>query len=277
MLKAVQLSGSGSNYLLWTHIDPLGMSEAGDAKPTYDPLGNLIPWQPRPGGPPPNAYPPSAASYGGLGAGFGTSQSVACTSDRMPVNCDTALRQLNNGSASIDSIISNQLPPNFFATLGIALVTDVSTTRTRTEPPKPGRPLAPPKLWPQGPREHGPDPGPGGDGEGGPGPTYTDITTISYRLVSTGGDPQNTTNTKTDCQRFTDMVQDIANRNGNVRDFLDEMARTFTGADNSSISEMNAHANRGLRGLPGRVDFGPSNGPNGGFKEQFRDPSNQAR
>jgi len=73
------------------------------------------------------------------------------------------------------------------------------------------------------------------------------------------------------------MVQDIANRNASVRDFLDEMARTFTGADNSSIGEMNEHANRGMRGLPGRIEFGPANGPNAGFKEQFRDPSNQAR
>jgi RHS repeat-associated protein len=92
------------------------------------------------------------------------------------------------------------------------------------------------------------------------------------------GGPQNATPaTPTDCQRFVSLVQGIANSASSVEDFLNTLARTFTGADNSSINEMQAHANRSLRGLPGRVEFGPSNGANGGFKQDFRDPSNQAR
>jgi hypothetical protein len=66
------------------------------------------------------------------------------------------------------------------------------------------------------------------------------------------------------------MVESIAREAKGVEDFFDRMARTFTAADNSSIGEMRAKANRGLPA--GRPTFGSS-----GFKQQFRDDSNQVR
>jgi hypothetical protein len=80
-----------------------------------------------------------------------------------------------------------------------------------------------------------------------------------------------------DCHRFANLVQGLADAANSVDDFLDALARTFTGADNSSTSEMSRNAGRDITNLPGRQVFGPSNGPNGGFKPQFRDASNQAR
>jgi YD repeat-containing protein len=191
MLTAVQLSISGSNWITWTHVDPLGLSEAGDTKPVYDALGNYVPWQHVPSGPPPNAYPPSSPNFGGLGSGFGSTQSVSCADQGMPINCNTAMRLISNGSATIDSIISNQQSANFFASMGMAFVIEVNTTRTKASSSRPGRPPTPPHLWPKGTRTREPDPGPGGDGEGGSGPTYNDVTTVSYRLVSLGGVQQN--------------------------------------------------------------------------------------
>jgi len=35
-LTAVQFSNSGYNSITWTHVDPLGLSEAGDTKPVFD-------------------------------------------------------------------------------------------------------------------------------------------------------------------------------------------------------------------------------------------------
>jgi YD repeat-containing protein len=194
-LTATQDTSSGFSVVSWSHADPLGMSEAGDTKPVYDPLGNYIPWQHVPSGAPPNAYPPFSPNFGGLGGAFGTSQSVACTDAGSPINCTTAMRSVNNGSATIGSIISSQNPMNFFAGLGMVLVPDVSTSRIRTSSPKPGRPRVPPRLWPAGTRQRTADPGPGGDKEGGPGPIYTEVTTISYRLVSLTT-PQNPTPTQ---------------------------------------------------------------------------------
>ena len=98
LLMAVQFSGSGFNSVSWTHIDPLRMSEAGDTKPVYDPLGNYIPWQHVPGAPP-NAYPPIAASYGGLGPSFGYSINSSCILDGIPTDCSLAMNMLGHGSA----------------------------------------------------------------------------------------------------------------------------------------------------------------------------------
>ena len=97
-LIAVQNSGAYP-ALRWTHIDPLGLSEAGDTKPVYDPLGNYIPWQHAPTYPPPNAYPPIAASYGGLGPSFGYAINSSCVLDGIPTDCSLALNNLAHGSA----------------------------------------------------------------------------------------------------------------------------------------------------------------------------------
>ena len=79
-----------------------------------------------------------------------------------------------------------------------------------------------------------------------------------------------TQDTRTDCQRFSDMVQEIANRSQNAEGFMNEMARTFTAANDSTIAEMsNTYANA----LPaGRPTFGDS-----GFDPRYQDGSNQAR
>jgi hypothetical protein len=99
-LTAVQYSFGGTNSLTWTHIDPLGMSEAGDTKPAYDPLGNLVAWQHAPSGPPPNAYPPSAASYGGLGSLFGSAQDKSCVFNGRPIACSDLSHQIDIGNVS---------------------------------------------------------------------------------------------------------------------------------------------------------------------------------
>ena len=44
LLTVVQNGGPYGSSVRWTHIDPLGLSEAGDTKAVYDPMGNYIPW-----------------------------------------------------------------------------------------------------------------------------------------------------------------------------------------------------------------------------------------
>jgi RHS repeat-associated protein len=86
------------------------------------------------------------------------------------------------------------------------------------------------------------------------------------------GAPQDTVPRQeiSDCVKFADMVQTIANEVKSVAEFLDRMASTFTAANNSSFTQMRITANNPLP--PGRPVFGSS-----GFKEKFRDPSNQVR
>lgn len=96
--------------------------------------------------------------------------------------------------------------------------------------------------------------GGGGGGRGGQAPAQT----------PTPPPPQ------TDCERFADMVANIAAQATGSENFFDRMASTFTAANNSSISEMNRTQALGLPA--GRPRFGDS-----GFKSQFRDGSNQVR
>lgn len=83
--------------------------------------------------------------------------------------------------------------------------------------------------------------------------------------------PQNPTATPTptpdDCHRLAEMTQDIANKAANPDLFLDEFARTFTAANDSSIREMERTQN-----MAPRNRFGHS-----GFKSDFQDGSNQVR
>ena len=99
LLTAVQNVNSFGSSVRWTHVDPLGLSEAGDTKSVFDPTGNYIVWQHAPVGPPPNAYPPSAASFGGLGPSFGYAINSACILDGIPTDCSIALNMVENGSA----------------------------------------------------------------------------------------------------------------------------------------------------------------------------------
>ena len=99
LLTAVQNVSSYGSSVRWTHIDPLGLSEAGDTKAVFDPMGNYIVWQHAPTGPPPNAYPPIAASFGGLGPSFGYAINSSCILDGIPTDCGLALNMLEQGSA----------------------------------------------------------------------------------------------------------------------------------------------------------------------------------
>ena len=82
-----------------------------------------------------------------------------------------------------------------------------------------------------------------------------------------GGVPLNPTpqeDTRTGCQRFADMVAEIAGRNDTAEGFMDEMARPFTAANNSSREEIRRNADRPLP--PGRVSISDD-----GFRENLRD------
>ncbi len=85
-------------------------------------------------------------------------------------------------------------------------------------------------------------------------------------------DPQTSSPTPTpdDCHRFADVVAEIAGRNSNAEDFMNEMARTFTTANDSTIAEMRRNADNALP--VGRQNFGDS-----GFKSRFQDGSSQVR
>ncbi len=106
-LVVVQLSFSGSNWVSWTHIDPLGMSEAGDTKPVYDPMGNYIPWQHVPTAPP-NVYPPFSSNFGGLGSAFGSSQDRSCVFNDRPILCSELTHQIDIGNVGVDHLIMDQ-------------------------------------------------------------------------------------------------------------------------------------------------------------------------
>lgn len=85
-------------------------------------------------------------------------------------------------------------------------------------------------------------------------------------------DPQNTSKQQPldDCHHFAQMLQGIADKTGDVRQFLDTLARTFTGANDSSNAEIAAAATR--RMPPDRPTF-----VDGGFRKEFQDDSNQVR
>jgi RHS repeat-associated protein len=96
--------------------------------------------------------------------------------------------------------------------------------------------------------------GPGGGGPGGGGPG--------------GSTVQNSGHTPpTDCQPFANMVAEIAGRHATSEGFMDEMARTFTAANNSSKAEMSANLEHALP--PGRIQIGDV-----GFRPELKDGTN---
>ncbi len=103
-LMAVQSSVGGTNSVSWTHVDPLGLSEAGDIKSVYDPLGNYIPWQAAPSAPP-NAYPPFSPNFGGQGSSFGASRDKSCVLNGLPVLCTDLAHQIEIGNVSAQEIL----------------------------------------------------------------------------------------------------------------------------------------------------------------------------
>ncbi len=107
-LMAVQSSVGGTNSVSWTHVDPLGLSEAGDIKSVYDPLGNYIPWQQAPSAPP-NAYPPFSPNYGGQGSSFGASRDKSCVFNGMPITCTDLAHRIDIGNVAAEYLIMDRL------------------------------------------------------------------------------------------------------------------------------------------------------------------------
>jgi hypothetical protein len=105
------------------------------------------------------------------------------------------------------------------------------------------------------------EPLPGEDNEGGGFQSYTDITTISFSLISLA--PQDT-----DCQKFAALVEQIANNAANADEFMQRMIDRFIGPN------LNAKDVHGIENAAriGNQEFGAS-----GFKPQFVDQSNQVR
>jgi hypothetical protein len=66
-----------------------------------------------------------------------------------------------------------------------------------------------------------------------------------------------------DCHRFAGMVDKIAASHDTTEGFMDEMARTFTAANNSSKDELSANGEHALP--PDRIQIG-----DGGFKPGLR-------
>ena len=82
--------------------------------------------------------------------------------------------------------------------------------------------------------------------------------------------PQKPAPVELDCHGFADMVQMIADKADGIKSFLDELASTFTGARDSSMTEMFTNS-----AGPGKVNTTDS-----GFKPELResqDTHNQAR
>lgn len=260
-------NGSYYQYIGWIHRDALGVQEGSSG--AYDPLGNLIyNEQPPTGGGPATGgiYGPG---YGG--AGWSTfsnanNSSSGCMMDGRPASCDAVLRSLNNGSATAD--------PNM--------------TRPWTQSLAPFGPSSPSgstnggtPVWVPGQRDSNHSgPGPSGVAPDGTpiervnrGETFGTWAFVDTNFFGGGGfgmfflgvAPQNTTPTQpTDCQRFANMVAGIAGRNNSAEGFMDEMARTFTAANNSSKEEMSRNLENAVP--PDRPHIGDA-----GFKPGLRD------
>jgi YD repeat-containing protein len=114
--------GSGaSGGVGWTHIDPLGLSEGGDTKAVYDPLGNRVAWQPVPTGPSPLTYPRSSASFGGVGSAFGSAQDRDCVLNDRPISCQELNRQVWLGVVNVVGRIGVHPVEAPYLPLGIAI------------------------------------------------------------------------------------------------------------------------------------------------------------
>ncbi|HJT67512.1 MAG TPA: fibronectin type III domain-containing protein [Pyrinomonadaceae bacterium] len=100
LLFATQMASGGPGpYVLLTQRNPVGTSET--SKAVYDPLGNYIPFQAS-GDPRPPAGSFTSASMSGLSASLANPQSYGggCLVDRLPTDCNLAMRLLANGSAA---------------------------------------------------------------------------------------------------------------------------------------------------------------------------------
>jgi hypothetical protein len=98
----------------------------------------------------------------------------------------------------------------------------------------------------------------GGDPGGGPGGT------------SPSGSHTDRKPEPLDCHGFADLVQHLADNAKSIKSFMDDLARTFTGAQDSSITEM----------LNNSAGIGRVNTTDDGFKpglRQTQDTHNQAR
>ena len=99
---------------------------------------------------------------------------------------------------------------------------------------------------------------------------YNFVLNSAFLGLGLGQGPGRAEKEISDCQTFAALVDTIANDSSSRREFLDNIARTFTSADNSGIREMRDNGQGPL--VPPRRSFGDS-----GFKSQFKDGGNQAR
>jgi YD repeat-containing protein len=100
-VSPVRIGSSDTGGVGWNHVDPRGLSEGGDTKAVYDPMGNRVAWQPVPTGPSPLTYPRSSSSTGGLGSLFGSGQDRGCVLNDRPVSCQELNRQIWLGVVNV--------------------------------------------------------------------------------------------------------------------------------------------------------------------------------
>jgi YD repeat-containing protein len=258
LLFAVQRSsGAPGAFVEFIHRNPHEVTETNKA--VYDPLGNYMPFQGS-GDPRPPAGSFTSATLRGLAASQANpySSAVGCLIDGLPTTCDRVAKAISRGEAKTLVIDGRGQNPNVaLANMGWFL-TEFPTNgkgaldrpRLRSSRPGPRNPETDPyklKLIDQ-------------------------EVNWAFRLMSF--QQQNPAATPTprelDCHGFADHVQMIADNSDSKRSFMDELARTFTGARNSSMTEMlNNSAG------PSRV-----NTTDDGFRADLRetqDSHNQAR
>jgi YD repeat-containing protein len=117
----VRIGAGNTGGVGWTHIDPMGLSEGGDTKAVYDPLGNRVAWQPVPTGPPPLTYPRTSASFGSLGSSFGSAQDRGCVLNDRPVSCQELNHQIWLGVVNVVGRIGVHPVEAPYLPLGIAV------------------------------------------------------------------------------------------------------------------------------------------------------------
>jgi YD repeat-containing protein len=249
-ITPTRISTGNTGGVAWIHIDPLGLSIAGDAKPVFDPMGNRIAWQPVPLGPPPGTYPRTSASSG-LGSLFGSGQDRNCVLNDLPISCQELDRQIWLGVVNI-------------------------VGRRGIHPAE--QPFGVVRRWVE---DDGPKKGNQDDTRKGAEVEEGDVITTTTEEDGKGhyeyflvpelmniSPPQNSTqDNRTDCQRFADMVAEIASRHDTSEGFMNEMARTFTAANDSTKEEMSRNIENALP--PDRIQIG-----DGGFRSQYRDGTN---
>jgi hypothetical protein len=261
----------GGPYVRWTQRNPLGITETGNG--VYDPLGNYIPFQqhddPRP---PAGSY--NSSSMSGVAASLAANpfgSDTGCIMDGLPTPCSRVLRAINNGQA--DKVTVYGFSTSLELSLFTASYSAVTTTGSRYR-------LPPTTTYKD-------DNGNQYVAYGQPPPAseaavqFVIIPGFQLSFVPTPQNPTQTTRTpELDCHIFADRVQTIGENTTliaskatgqradvyDLRGFLDELARAFVGATDSSINSMRRAGDTGVQP--------PNTFTSAGFQSQFADPDN---